>query len=436
MTRESMDTVTPIVIRNARLLERERPVNIRIEGGIITRISEEPLTAEGAEVYDADGGLASPPLVDPHIHLDAVLTEGFPQANMTGTLIEGIQRWSERKPYLTPDDVAGRAEEALRWHMVHGVLAIRTHVDVSDPSLTALKTLLTLRERMKPWLTLQIVAFPQDGIFCTPRGPELLEEAVRLGADAVGGIPHYEWTREDGLRDVELAFDLARRYQRAVDIHCDETDDDHSRFLETVANCTRLYHLQGRVTASHTTAMGSYNDAYAFKLLRLLARAQVHIVANPLDNIVLQGRFDTYPKRRGMTRVKELIEAGVTVAAGHDSIMDPWYPLGSGNQVFVASMLAHVGHLTGRAQLPWVWRSITEAGATVMELPKYGIREGAPASLVVFCEPTIVDVLRLMSRPRWVFSHGRLLAETVPAVSTVLWEDERLPVTFLRKDAP
>jgi cytosine deaminase len=423
----------PMVIRAARLANREGLVDVRIENGLITQIADR-IDIPDARIYDAAGGMISPPLVDPHIHLDAVLTEGFPEPNQSGTLIEGIQRWSQRKPYLTEQDVTARAEEALRWHIAHGVLAIRTHVDVSDPQLTALKALLSLRERVKPWVTLQIVAFPQDGIYCYPQGPELLEEAVRLGADVVGGIPHYEWTREDGLRDVALAFELARRYNKAVDIHCDETDDDHSRFLETVANHTRLQHLEGRVTASHTTAMGSYNDAYAYKLIRILAQARVHIVANPLDNIVLQGRFDTYPKRRGMTRVKELIEAGITVAAGHDSIIDPWYPLGTGNQVFVASMLAHVAHLTGSAQLPWVWQSITTAGAEVMGLESYGIQEGAPANIVVFHESTIADILRLMPRPRWVFSHGVLIAQTPPAISTVRWENTEREVTFTREN--
>jgi len=417
------------VITNVHISGVSDPVNVLIAQGRIQTIGQ-GLTAD--RVLDAEGGLLVPALVDPHIHLDAVLTEGDPEPNRSGTLIEGIERWSQRKPRLTETDVIRRAAEAIRWHIGHGVLKIRSHVDVCDPSLTALRALLRLREQLKPWLTLELVAFPQDSIYGFPQGPELMEEALKLGADVVGGIPHHEWTREDGIRDVELAFRLARKYGKPIDIHCDETDDDQSRFLETVAKLTWEYGLGGRVTASHTTALGSYNDAYAFKLIRLLAKAGVAIVANPLDNIVLQGRFDTYPKRRGMTRVKELLQAGVTVAAGHDSIMDPWYPLGTGNQLFVASMLAHIGQLTGSTELPWAIDSITTAGARVMGLADYGIYPGAWADVAVFDVPGSIDALRLMPRPRWVIGRGEIVAETAPEITRVWWDDQPVPVRYIR----
>lgn len=423
-------TQKTMTIQHARLQDGEEPVDILINQGTIARIA--PGIAPQGLVLDAEGGRVTPPLVDPHIHLDAVLTEGFPSPNRSGTLLEGIQRWSERKPYLTQADVMERAEEAIRWHLGQGVLAIRTHVDICDPDLTALKALIEVREHIKDWVTLQIVAFPQDGIYCFPDGPELLEESLRLGADVVGGIPHYEWTREDGIRDVELAFQLAQQYGKGIDIHCDETDDDHSRFLETVANLTRQSTLAGRVAASHTTALGSYSDVYAFKIVRMLAQANVHIIANPLDNIVLQGRFDTYPKRRGMTRVKELLQAGVTVAAGHDSIIDPWYPLGTASQLFVASMLAHIGQLTGSEELPWVWDSITTAAARVMGLTNYGIAEGLPANLVVFEEPSTVDIIRVLPRPRWVLSRGMIVAASHAPKTQVWWNGKAQPVTFRR----
>ncbi|AEJ39530.1 cytosine deaminase [Sulfobacillus acidophilus TPY] len=417
------------LIQNARLPNHSEPVDILLSDARIQAIGR-GLTADTS--IDAAGGLVLPALVDPHIHLDAVLTEGEPEPNRSGTLIEGIERWSQRKERLSVEDVLSRAEEAVWWHVGHGVLKIRSHVDVSDPSLTALKALIQLREKLKPWVTLELVAFPQDSIFGFPHGPELMEEALVMGADVVGGIPHYEWTREDGIRDVELAFHLAQKYHKAIDIHCDETDDDQSRFLETMAKLTWEHHLGSRVTASHTTALGSYNDAYAFKLIRYIAKAGMNIVANPLDNIVLQGRFDTYPKRRGMTRVKELIQAGVTVAAGHDSIMDPWYPLGEGNQLFVASMLAHIGQLTGSTELPWAIDSITQAGARVMGLADYGVHAGAWADVIVLPVPSPADAIRLMPRPRWVISRGRIIAETIPQETRVWLTDEPRTVTYLR----
>lgn len=417
-------------IKNVRVGFDGSLVQVTIEQGKIMQVErvQESFVAD----IDAEGGLMVPALVDAHVHLDAALTEGFPSPNHSGTLIEGIERWGQRKPYLTEEDVIARAEEAIRWHVGHGVLKIRSHVDICDPDLTALRALIKVREKVRPWVTLQLVAFPQDGIFCFPDGPLLMEEAMRLGADVVGGIPHYEWTREDGIRDVEYAFQLAARYHKPVDIHCDETDDDQSRFVETMAKLTSQYGMAGQVTASHTTAMGSYNDAYAFKLIRILAQAGMLVVANPLDNVVLQGRFDTYPKRRGMTRVKELMAAGVPVAAGHDSIMDPWYPLGSGSQLCVASMLAHVGQLTGTEELKACFDSITYAGAKVMQLEDYGIEEGMRADLVIFDVPTTTDALRLLPRPRWVVAQGGIVASTPPSATKVLWDGEYRSVSYLR----
>ena len=419
-----------LLIRNVRLKDSTEPLEVLIENGQITSIGRN--LDSSYPTLDGMGGIMVPALVDPHVHLDAVLTEGFPSPNRSGTLIEGIERWSQRKPYLTEQDIMDRAEEAIRWHMGHGVLHIRSHVDVCDPNLTALRALIAVREKVRPWVTLELVAFPQDGVFCFPNGPELMEEAMRLGADVVGGIPHYEWTREDGIRNVEFAFNLALKYQKPIDIHCDETDDEHSRFLETVANLCRRYSMAGRVTASHTTAMGSYNDAYAFKLIRILSQSGVQIIANPLDNIVLQGRFDTYPKLRGMTRVKELMAAGVPVAAGHDSIMDPWYPLGTGSQLFVAAMLAHVGQLTGSEELQEAFNSVTDYAARVMNLDRYGVGVGDLANLAIFPVPSTVDAIRLVPRPTWVISHGTVVAKTPPEDTRVQWDGEFQTVTYLR----
>lgn len=422
---------TSLLIQRVRLAETPQPVDMLIRDGRIAAVAPH-IAPDGAPTIDGAGSWCLPSLVDPHVHLDAVLTEGVPEPNRSGTLIEGIERWGQRKPLLSEADVTRRAEEAIRWHVAHGVLKIRTHVDVSDPALTALRALVKLRERLMPGIRLEIVAFPQDGLLSQDRGPELFEEALRLGADVVGGIPHYEWTREDGIESIQLGFRLAAQYGRPIDIHCDETDDDQSRFLETVVKLTHQNKLAGRVTASHTTALGSYNDAYAFKLIRMIKQAGVNIVANPLDNIVLQGRFDSYPKRRGMTRVKELLAEGVTVGAGHDSIMDPWYPLGTGSQLFVASMLAHVGQLTGSRDWERVLATVTGNAAAIMGLAGYGVRVGDAADLALFEAEDAADLIRRLPLPLYVVAAGRVVSTYRPSYPRVLWGDATETVTFAR----
>ncbi|PSR25215.1 MAG: cytosine deaminase [Sulfobacillus thermosulfidooxidans] len=425
--------VTTFSFHHVRIPGHDSLHDLRIQDGRIIQLA--PSLSASPQSYDAQGGLLLPPLSDPHLHLDAVLTAGDPEPNRSGTLIEGIERWNQRKKYLTEEDVMVRAREAIRWHIAHGVLYIRSHVDVSDDSLTALRALLRLRQELPPGVILQLVAFPQDGIFCRPNGPELMEEALKLGADVVGGIPHYEWTREDGIKDIQLAFDLAGKYHRSIDIHCDETDDDHSRFLETMAKLTLDNQWAGRVTASHTTAMASYNEAYAFKLMRMLKEAGVAIIANPLDNIVLQGRFDQYPKRRGMTRVKELLRSGICVGAGHDSIVDPWYPWGTGNPLFVASMLAHIAQMTGADELDAVLSTVTTNAAQIMTISSYpptlSVHEGQPANFVIYPVADKVDLIRLMPLPRWVVAAGQILAHTEPQTTQLAWSPDQFePVTF------
>ena len=427
---------TGLIVRNARvhptlgravdltdvLVDDDRIEAIRPAGTV---------PADGRLELDAGGCLLSPPLVDPHVHMDAVLTVGQPRHNESGTLIEGILTWADRKPSLTHDDVKDRAREAILWEVAQGTGLIRSHVDVCDPSLTALKALIELREEVADIVDLRLIAFPQDGILSFPNGKELMREAMRLGCDVIGGIPHYEWTREDGVEEVHFLFDLARETGAPIDLHCDETDDEHSRFLEVVAARTMRDGMQGRVVAGHTTAMGSYTDAYAFKLLQILKKAGVTIVANPLDNIVLQGRFDTYPKRRGMTRVKELDAAGVNVACGHDSIMDPWYPLGRGSMLDALSMLVHVAQMTGRSELFRAWEMVTTNPARAAEVP-YGIEEGKPANFVVFDCTDEAEAIRLRPSARWVVRKGRVVAETEPARSVVHHGSEARPVRFVR----
>jgi cytosine deaminase len=364
--------------------------------------------------------LLSPPFIDSHVHLDAVLTVGQPRYNVSGTLLEGIQIWSERKPDLSVAEVKQRALRAIEWEVAQGTLHIRSHVDVCDPQLTALRALLEVREEVRDMCDLQLVAFPQDGIFAFPDGKGLMRRALELGCDLVGGIPHYEWTSELGNEDVHYAFALAQEFQRDIDCHCDETDDPHSRFTEVMAADTLQQSWQGRVTASHCTAMHGYNDAYAFKLIRLLSRAQVNIVANPFDNVTLQGRFDTYPKRRGITRVKELLAGGVNVSLGHDSIMDPWFPLGRGDMLAAAQLALFLCHMSGSEEILNVLDLITTNAARTLRIQdRYGIEEGKPADFLILDAANAFEALRLLPPRLHVFKGGREIASTTPLRSVL-----------------
>ena len=336
-----------LLIKDARLPRAESLASVGIEGGRIAAPPGPGQPAQAREVIDARGGLLTPALVEPHIHLDAVLTVGQPRHNLSGSLFEGIAIWGERVKSLTVADVKQRVSQVLRWQVANGVLFTRSHVDVCDPNLTALRALLELREEVKDLITIQLVAFPQQGIQSFPNGEALMRRAVEMGADVVGGIPHFELTREYGVESVKFAMALAAEHGKLVDIHCDETDDDHSRFVEVMAAESIRLGMAGRVTASHTTAMHSYNNAYASRLIVNIKKAGMNMVTNPLDNATLQGRFDTYPIRRGHTRFKELLAAGVNVCIGHDSVMDPWYPLGYADPLQAAMVLAHYGQMSG-----------------------------------------------------------------------------------------
>lgn len=430
-----------LVVRNARIYPtRERGdalFDIAVEDGRIDAVAPAgTVRGEGTREIDAAGNLVSPPFADTHIHLDAVLTVGEPRHNESGTLIEGILTWAERKKDLTHEDVKRRARQAILWKVAQGTGFIRSHVDVCDPELVALTALLELREELKDLVELELIAFPQDGVLNFPDGKALMRKAMELGCDVVGGIPHYEWTREDGIAEVGFAFDLAKEFDAPLDLHCDETDDEQSRFLEHVLARTMREGLQGRVAASHTTAMGSYNDAYAFKLLQILKVAGVTIVANPLTNILLQGRFDTYPKRRGITRVKELDAAGVNVACGYDCIMDPWYPLGGGSMLDALFMLVHQCQMSGRSELFRSYDMVTR-NPLVGAGRDWTIDPGKPANFIVLhCEDE-VEAIRLRPAVRFVVRAGRVVAETEPARTRVIGEGWEQEVTFAptRSDA-
>lgn len=409
-----------LLIRHAQLHRRSRLVDIAIQDGMFVRIASDLSAEQATRVIDAAGRLVTPPFIDAHVHLDAVLTVGQPRHNTSGTLLEGIQIWSERKPDLTHEDVKRRALQAIQWEVAQGTLHIRSHVDVCDPDLTALRALLQVREEVRDICDLQLVAFPQDGILSFPNGRALMRKAVELGCDIVGGIPHYEWTRDMGVEDVHYAFALAKEFNRDIDCHCDETDDPHSRFTEVMAADTIEQGWQGRVTASHCTAMHSYDNAYAFKLIRLLSQAQVNIVANPFDNVVLQGRFDTYPRRRGIARVKELLLGGVNVALGHDSIMDPWFPLGRGDMLAAAQLALFLCHMSGYDEIDAVFDLITTNAAKVLRIQDhYGIEEGKPADFLLLDAPSAFEALRLVPARLHVFKRGWEIASTTPARSVL-----------------
>ncbi|MCL5965596.1 MAG: cytosine deaminase [Deinococcus sp.] len=413
-----------LVIKDARITGREGLTDIGLEGGEIASI--QPGLKGGKEI-SAEGNLVSPSFYEIHIHLDAILTEGDPRPNQSGSLWEGISIWAERVKRLTPEDIRARVLKALRWFVAHGVTHIRSHVDICDPSLVAMKTLVEIKKEAAGLIDLQLVAFPQLGIFSFDGGEELLQRALEMGADVVGGIPHYEHTREYGVQDVKFALDLAHRTGLLADIHCDETDDDQSRFLETMAAETIRLKLGGRVAASHTTAMHSYNNAYADKIISLVKKSGMHVISNPPDNSVLQGRFDHYPIRRGLTRVKELLAAGVNVAAGHDSVMDPWYPMGAGDPLHTAFILLHYGMMSGRQDRQHLFPMLTSRPAAIWGNP-HGLETGNPADLIVWPVPTEDDALRTIPPRRYVIKRGRIVAETKPEKSLVLGET----VKFLR----
>ncbi|GAA0492292.1 cytosine deaminase [Salinibacillus aidingensis] len=420
-----------MIIKNAKLRGKEGQWQLILENGFIKTITQEIVDNQNHQIINAGGRLVLPPFIEPHIHLDTTLTAGEPKWNKSGTLFEGIETWAERKRTLNVEDVKIRAEKALKWQVAQGIQHVRTHVDVTDPDLTALKALLEVKEEMKDFVDLQLVAFPQEGILSYQNGKQLLEEALKMGADVVGGIPHYEFTREYGVESLKIAFQLAEKYHRLIDIHCDEIDDEQSRFVETVAAEAHRYGLGSRVTASHTTAMHSYNDAYTSKLFRLLKLSNMNFVANPLVNIHLQGRFESYPKRRGITRVKEMQEAGINVCFGHDDIFDPWYPLGTGNMLQVLHMGIHVTQLMGYQQIVDAMDLITSNSARTLNIEdQYGIEEGKPANLIVLDAGNEYEAIRKQATVRYSIRNGKLIAETKPSDSRLILENNEEKVTF------
>ena len=411
-----------MLLKNLYLENAQELSDIRIQNGKFAEIAPNLAPQEGEEVVDLGGKLALPPFIESHVHLDTCLTAGDPVWNMSGTLFEGIECWAKRKDKLTKADVRERVNRVVRMQAATGVQHVRTHVDVTDPKLTAMEAMLELKEDLKDVMDIQIVAFPQEGILSYPNGKELMENAVRMGADAVGAIPHFEFTREYSVESINFAMRLAEKYDRLVDVHCDEIDDEASRGLETLA--ARAYEMQmfDRVTASHTTAMHSYNNAYVLRLMRLLKLSRINFVSNPLVNTHLQGRVDTYPKRRGITRVKELMQEGLNVSFGHDDIFDPWYPLGNGNLRDVVFMGLHVCQMMGYEEIMNSYRFISTNAARTLHLGnQYGIRTGNPADLIILDAKNYYDALNCNSPVLRSYKSGRLIAQTEPGSKSVLF---------------
>jgi len=410
--------VFDLILRQCALPDGRAGIDIGIRDGRIVAV-EAGLAATAGEVIDVAGQLVTPPFVDAHFHMDATLSYGLPRVNQSGTLLEGIALWGELKPLLTQEALVERALAYCDWAVAKGLLAIRSHVDVCDPRLLAVEALLHVKEQVRPYIDLQLVAFPQDGVLRAPGALDNLKRALAMGVDVVGGIPHFERTMADGAESVRILCELAAELGLPVDMHCDESDDPLSRHIETLAFHTRRLGLEGRVAGSHLTSMHSMDNYYVSKLLPLIAEAGVAAIANPLINITLQGRHDTYPKRRGMTRVPELLAAGVPVAFGHDCVMDPWYSLGSGDMLEVAAMGLHVAQMTGQDGMRACFAAVTETPARILGLQGYGIAPGCRADLVVLQAGDPIEALRLRAPRLLVLRGGQIIARTPPAVATL-----------------
>ncbi|ANL50362.1 MULTISPECIES: amidohydrolase family protein [Rhizobium] len=404
-----------LIVRNANLPDGRTGIDIGIEGGRIVAV-ERNLQAQAAEEIDATGRLVSPPFVDPHFHMDATLSLGLPRMNVSGTLLEGIALWGELRPIVTKEELVDRALRYCDLAVTQGLLFIRSHVDTSDPRLVTVEAMIEVRERVAPYIDLQLVAFPQDGYYRSPGAIDALNRALDMGVDIVGGIPHFERTMGDGTASVEALCRIAADRGLPVDMHCDETDDPLSRHIETLAAQTIRFGLQGRVAGSHLTSMHSMDNYYVSKLIPLMAEAEINVIPNPLINIMLQGRHDTYPKRRGMTRVRELMDAGLNVSFGHDCVMDPWYSMGSGDMLEVGHMAIHVAQMAGIDDKKRIFDALTVNSAKTMGLTGYGLEKGCNADLVILQASDTLEALRLKPNRLAVIRRGKVVARTAPRI--------------------
>ncbi len=410
-----------LIVRNANLPEGRTGIDIGIQGGKIIAV-EPNLQAQPREEIDASGRLVSPPFVDPHFHMDATLSLGLPRMNLSGTLLEGIALWGELRPIVTKEELVDRALRYCDLAVTQGLLFIRSHVDTSDPRLVTVEAMIEVREKVAPYIDLQLVAFPQDGYYRSPGAIDALNRALDMGVDIVGGIPHFERTMGEGTASVEALCRIAADRGLPVDMHCDETDDPLSRHIETLAAETIRFGLQGRVAGSHLTSMHSMDNYYVSKLIPLMAEAKINVIPNPLINIMLQGRHDTYPKRRGMTRVRELMDAGLNVSFGHDCVMDPWYSMGSGDMLEVGHMAIHVAQMAGIDDKKRIFDALTVNSAKTMGLEGYGLEKGCKADLVILQASDTLEALRLKPNRLAVIRRGKVIARSAPRIGELFLE--------------
>jgi cytosine deaminase len=421
-----------LIIRNANLTTGQSGFDVGISSGKITAI-EKKIDGEAGEEIDATGRLLSPAFCDPHFHMDATLSLGKPRMNVSGTLLEGIALWGELRPIVTKEELVDRALRYCDLAVSQGLLFIRSHVDTSDPKLVTAEAMLEVREKVAPYIDLQLVAFPQDGYFRAAEGVFALNRALDMGVEIVGGIPHFERTMDEGRKSVEALCKIAADRGLAVDMHCDETDDPMSRHIETLAAETIRFGLEGRVAGSHLTSMHSMDNYYVSKLIPLMAEAEINVIPNPLINIMLQGRHDTFPKRRGLTRIRELMEAGLNVSLGQDCTMDPWYSMGSADMLEVAHMGVHVAQMGGIEEKKQIFNAITTNSAKTMGLENYGLEVGCNADLVILQANDVVEALRLKPTRLCVLKGGKVVSQT-PARISQLSLDGRPDVIDMGRD--
>ncbi len=418
-----------LIIRNAKLKDRDELVDISIDNGLFKEISKN-IECTGKKEIDAQGNLLSIPFVESHVHLDSALSSGNPRYNNSGTLLEGIQIWGERKQSLTKADIKANAIETVKWLITNGVLHLRAHTDSTEKNLITLQAILEVKEEMKDYIDIQIVAFPQDGIFAYKGMDVLMEESLKMGADVIGGIPQLEFTREDGIKSIEYVFELANKYNKLIDIHTDETGDDQSRFTEVVAKYAITNGMEGLVTASHTTAMHNYNNDYVSKLMGLIKRAEMNIVTNPSSNALLQNRLDGYPRKRGHTRVDQLIQNMINVSIGNDNIMDPFGPMGKGNMLQAANLLMHTAHLSGNDQMPQLYDMISTNGFKTLNVKTNKIEVGNQADFIILDAKDEKEAIRLTSECLYVIRKGKIIVETKPAIRKLKMNNEEYNINF------
>ncbi|MBY5793827.1 amidohydrolase family protein [Rhizobium leguminosarum bv. viciae] len=424
-----------LIVRNANLADGRKGIDIGIQDGRIVAV-ERNLQVQAQEEIDATGRLVSPPFVDPHFHMDATLSLGLPRMNVSGTLLEGIALWGELRPIVTKEELVDRALRYCDLAVTQGLLFIRSHVDTSDPRLVTVEALIEVREKVAPYIDLQLVAFPQDGYYRSHGAIDTLNRALDMGIDIVGGIPHFERTMGEGTASVEALCRIAADRGLPVDMHCDETDDPLSRHIETLAAETIRFGLQGRVAGSHLTSMHSMDNYYVSKLIPLMAEAQINVIPNPLINIMLQGRHDTYPKRRGMTRVRELMDAGLNVSFGHDCVMDPWYSMGSGDMLEVGHMAIHVAQMAGIDDKKKIFDALTVNSAKTMGLEGYGLEKGCNADLVILQASDTLEALRLKPNRLAVIRRGKVIARSAPRIGELFLDGRPARIDGGRDYAP